>query len=226
MNRRSPLLIAAGLLLLTGLGLLVTQQFASSYIQRVVLTLGIDLILVVALNISNGFTGVFSLGHVGFMAIGAYSSAILTMPLKAKALNLPELPRWLAAVELPFLPALLIGGVLALLVALAVGIPILRLSGHYVAVATLGFFVIVEQVLINADTLTRGARTFIGAPRVTTVWWVYGWVALTIYCAWRLRRSAYGRAMLAQRDDVIAARGSGGQHPADPAAGLRGQRVL
>lgn len=206
---RSQPLRALALLLLTAAGLLLFQRLGSGYVQRVVLTMGIDIMLVVALNISNGFTGVFSLGHVGFMALGAYTAAILTVPLPAKALNLPDLPPWLAAVELPFLPALLLGGTLATVVALLVGIPILRLSGHYVAVATLGFYVIVEQVLVNADTFTRGARTFIGAPRYTTVWWVYAGAALTVYCAWRLRRSPYGRSMLAQRDDPIAARGSG-----------------
>lgn len=197
-----------GIFLLAG-ALLLVQTFTGTYIQRVVLIMGINLILVVALNISNGFTGVFSLGHIGFMALGAYTAAILTMPLRAKGLNLPDLPAWLAGVQLPFLPATILGGLLALLLALVVGVPILRLSGHYVAVATLGFYVIVDQILVNADTFTRGARTFIGAPQYTTLWWVYAWVVVTVYVAWRLRNSSFGRTMLAQRDDPIAARGSG-----------------
>lgn len=191
--------------------ILYIQWAGSAYVQRVLIILGLDIILVVSLNIFNGFTGVFSLGHTGFMAIGAYVSAILTLPLEKKATNLPDLPGWLAHVQLDFLPAMLIGGLVAVLVALVIGRPILRLSGHYVAVATLAFLVIVRVILINATPYTRGSRTFSGTPAYTTVWWVYAWVLVTIYIAWRLLRSPYGRAMLAQREDRAAARSVGVQ---------------
>jgi branched-chain amino acid transport system permease protein len=199
-------------LLLIGLVLgaaLLIEQFGSSYLRRVVLLLGIDMILVVALQLSNGCTGVFSLGQIGFMALGAYTAAILTLPLRAKATNLRELPAWLAAIELGFLPSTLIAGLVALLVALVIGVPLLRLSGHYVAVATLGFLVIVRQVLINADSFTRGSRTFAGVPPYTSMLWVYAWVVVAIYVCWRVIRSPYGRAMLAAREDPIAARAVG-----------------
>jgi branched-chain amino acid transport system permease protein len=182
---------------------------SSAYIQRVVIGLAIDIILVVSLNLSNGFTGVFSLGHVGFMAIGAYTSAILTLPLHAKATNLPDLPGWLAGVQLDFLPALLIGGGLAAVVALLVGIPMLHLSGHYVAVATLGFLVIVRVVLINADAFTRGSRTFSNVLPYTNLWWAWAWAVITIYAVWRIVRSPYGRAMLVVRENQVAARAIG-----------------
>jgi len=78
-----------------------------------------------------------------------------------------------------------------------------------VAVATLSFLVIVRVVLINATPFTRGSRTFFGTPAYTNVWWVYAWVAVTIYIAWRMLRSPYGRAMLAQREDRVAARAVG-----------------
>lgn len=184
---------------------------ASAYEHRVIVILGIDIILVLSLNLFSGFTGVFSLGHIGFMALGAYASAILDMPVASKAINLPDLPSWLAGVELGFLPAMLAAGLLAAAVALVIGLAILRLSGHYVAVATLSFLVIVRVVLINATPFTRGSRTFFGTPAYTTVWWVYAWVLITIYIAWRLLRSPYGRAMLAQREDRIAAQGVGVQ---------------
>jgi branched-chain amino acid transport system permease protein len=189
--------------------LVAAQYMASAYLQRVIVTLGLDIMLVVSLNLFNGFTGVFSLGHTGFMALGAYVSAILTLPLAKKATNLPDLPPWLAHVQLDFLPAMLIGGLFAAMVALLIGRPILRLSGHYVAVATLAFLVIVRVVLINATPFTRGSRTFSGTPPFTTVWWVYAWVVVTIYIAWRILRSPYGRAMLAQREDRAAARSVG-----------------
>jgi branched-chain amino acid transport system permease protein len=208
-QRLHSVLTVVFLLLLTAAGLTCTQLAASDYVRRIIVLLGINIILVVSLNLSNGFTGVFSLGHVGFMAIGAYTAAILTLPLPLKAVNLPDLPAWLAGVEMPFLPATLIGGVLAVLVALLVGLSLMRLSGPYVAVATMGFLVIVQVILINWDTMTRGARTFAGVPPYTTLWWVWAWTVVAVYVVWRLARSSFGRSMMAIRDDEIAAQALG-----------------
>jgi branched-chain amino acid transport system permease protein len=208
-SQLDTLLTAALFSLLTLAGLAYAQLAASAYIQRIVMGLGISIILVVSLNLSNGFTGVFSLGHVGFMAIGAYTAAILTLPLALKRVNLPELPDWLAHVQLSFLPATLIGGILATVIALLVGLSLMRLSGPYVAVATMGFLVIVQVILVNWDEMTRGSRTFSGVPAHTTLWWVWGWAILTVYAIWRLVRSGYGRRMLAIRDNEIAAQSLG-----------------
>jgi len=194
--------------LLAGL-LAYASLAASAYIQRIIVLLGINIILVVSLNLSNGFTGVFSLGHIGFMAIGAYTAAILTLPLSLKKVNLPDLPAWLSGVELPFLTATLLAGVLAMLIAFLVGLSLMRLSGPYVSVATMGFLVIVQVVLINWDSMTRGARTFAGVPPYTTLWWVWGWAVLTIYIIWRLGHSSFGRSMMAVRDNDIAAQSLG-----------------
>jgi len=190
-------------------GLFLVSAFASPYILRIVTLLGISIILVVSLNLSNGFTGVFSLGHVGFMAIGAYVSSLLTLSLDTKAQNLPDLPSWMAHLQIGFLPAMLAAALIAALIALLIGIPLMRLSGHYVSVATLGFLVIVHIVLINWTQFTRGARTFSGVPPHTTIWWVYGWLAASLYIVWRIVRSPYGRAMLAVRENEIAAQAIG-----------------
>ena len=200
------------LLILVGVtaGLLIyTKVAASAYIQRVVVGLAISIILVVSLNLINGMTGVFSLGQIGFMAIGAYTAAILTLPLSMKEVNLPDLPSWLAQVELSFLPATLIAGLLAVIVAFLVGLSLMRLSGPYVSVATLGFLVIVQVILVNWDKMTRGSRTFSGVPPFTTLWWAWGWTILTIYIGWRIARSMYGRRMIAVRDNQIAAKSLG-----------------
>ena len=190
--------------------LLAAVRFGTgSYIQRIVIGLCISIILVVSLNLSSGYTGVFSLGHVGFMAIGAYTSAILTLPLSLKLVYLPDLPAWLETTQLSFLSATLIGGFIAMLVALLFGASVMRLTGPYVGVATLGFLVIVNVVLTNWDAMTRGARTFSGVPDYTNIWWVGGWTVLTIYIIWRLARSSYGRQMTAIRDNEIAARSLG-----------------
>ena len=206
---RSTLMTALILCVVLVACLAVIDLAASAYIQRVVIGLGISIILVVSLNLLNGFTGVFSLGQIGFMGIGAYTAAILTLPVSLKAVNLPDLPAWLRGAEVPFLPATLIAGLVATLVAFLVGLSLMRLSGPYVAVATMGFLVIVQVVLVNWDKVTRGARTFSGVPPYTTLWWVWGWAALTVYVVWRLVRSAYGRRMMAVRDNEIAAQSLG-----------------
>jgi branched-chain amino acid transport system permease protein len=182
---------------------------AGDYVQRIVIIIGINVILVVSLNLSNGFTGVFSLGHVGFMAIGAYTASVLTLPVNLKGVNLPDLPGWLSHAALPFLPATLAGGLAAALVSLVLGMSLMRLKGSYISVATLGFLVIVQVILVNWDQVTRGARTFAGVPPHTTIWNVWIWAAVSVYVVWRIGASAFGRDMRAGRDNEIAARSLG-----------------
>jgi branched-chain amino acid transport system permease protein len=205
-----PSLVTSLILIAAFFGLLVMINFGtSSYIQRIVIGLCISIILVVSLNLSSGFTGVFSLGHIGFMAIGAYAAAILTLPLSLKLAYLPDLPTWLENTQLSFLPATIIGGVIAMVVALFIGVSIMRLTGPYVSVATLGFMVIINVILTNWDSMTRGARTFSGVPPYTNIWWVGGWTVVTIYVIWRLAKSSFGRQMIAIRDNYIAAQSLG-----------------
>lgn len=212
-GNRSPAMIrlapSACLLALLALLLAATSLFAGDYVERIVIGIGINVILVVSLNLSNGFTGVFSLGHVGFMAIGAYTASVCTLPVTLKAVNLPSLPGWLSHAALPFLPATLIAGALAMCVAFIVGISLMRLKGAYVSVATLGFLVIVQVVLVNWDQVTRGARTFAGVPPYASIWNVWIWAALSIYLVWRIGKSPFGRDMRAARDNEIAARSLG-----------------
>ena len=180
-----------------------------NYFERVVLVIGINIILVSSLGISNGFTGVFSLGHPGFVALGAYTSGILTLALEKKTAYLPDLPGFLAGLELPFLPATMIAGLFCALVAFIIGIPLMRLSGNYVSVATLGFLIIVNVVLVNAEQFTRGSRTFTGIPEHTTIWWVIGWLVVTLVVLSKVAYSPLGRAMRASREDQIAAQAMG-----------------
>ena len=189
--------------------IILVRFVANAYIQRVVIGIGINLILVVALNLINGYTGVFSLGHIGFMAIGAYTAAILTLPVAQKKTNLPDLPGFLANVELGFLPATIIAGLFAMIIAVLVGYSLMRLSGPYVGVATMGFLIITRVVLINWDTITLGAKTFSGVPQYSDIWWVTGWAIFTIYIVWRIVHSSFGRRMIAVRDNEIAAQSLG-----------------
>jgi branched-chain amino acid transport system permease protein len=184
-------------------------QLINDYFVRVLIVMCINAILVASLSVANGFTGVFSLGHVGFVAIGAYASGILSMPLKAKASYLPNLPDWLAALHLSFLPATVVAGLLCVAVAFVVGAPLMRLSGHFVSVATLGFLIIVNIVIINASDFTRGARTFTGVPLQTNLAWAAGWLVLTLIVLARVVYSPAGRRYRAVREDTIAAQAIG-----------------
>jgi branched-chain amino acid transport system permease protein len=181
------------------------RSIMSDYFVRVILIIALNSIFVLSLSLSNGFTGVFSLGHVGFIGAGAYMSGILSLSVEQKHSLLPHLPALLNWFSLPFLPATLAVGLFTALLAVIVGYPLMRLSGYFVSVATMGFLIIVNVVLINASDFTRGARTFTGVPLDTTLPWVFGWMAATLFVLWRLVYSPFGRRMKAVRDDTIAA---------------------
>ena len=185
------------------------QGLLPDYVVRVLTITAINGLLVASMVPANGMTGVFSLGHVGFVAVGAYAAGILSLPVATKASMLPNLPAWLAGWSLSFLPSTLAAGGLAACLAVVVGAPLLRLSGHFVSVATLGFLVIVNEFLINTDSLTRGARTFTGVPLDTTLPWAMGWLAVALLVLGRIAASPTGRAWRATREDVLAARAIG-----------------
>ncbi len=195
-----PAVILSGAILV-----LVLSKTMNDYILYIVCFVGINIILAVSLNLTNGFTGLFSLGHPGFMAVGGYVAAILTFPTARKAMLLPALPAWLAAQQWPLLPAMLLGGLCATLTAFLIGFPVLRLKGHYLAVATLGFLIIVQVLIINLESFTRGPLGLNGLPMLTNLWWIYLWVVITVYVCWKVKHSSLGRTMLAIREDEIAA---------------------
>src|SRR5215470_18907213 len=154
-------------------------QLNPFYLQIIGL-LGINIIATVSLNFAAGSGGMFSLGHPAFMALGGYTAAILTYPVVMKSSRIPGYPDWLLQLQMPFLPALLIGGLVASLAAILVGWPVLRLRGHYLAVATLGLTVIVQVAIINLVDYTRGALGLSGIPALTNLWWIAGFMVLTI----------------------------------------------
>ena len=154
-------------ILLSSVALAVLDASGQAFWQGLVINLGLFIILTVSLNLTSGFTGVFSLGQIGFMALGAYISAILTLPLAEKQAYLPDLPSWLAGVHLDqvvgpfpvgFLLATLIAAVIVSGVAWLVGRVLMRLSGHFVAVATLGFLEVFVTALAGiGDLLPAGS---------------------------------------------------------------------
>ena len=209
MGRWRNLVVGLGYVALLGALLWLAQTTLNNYYLRILAVIGINIILTVSLNLTNGFTGDFSLGIAAFMAIGAYTSALLTLPASVKTTAFTALPTWLQELTLPFLAATIIGGLMAAGVAALVGIPVLRLRGHYLSVATLGLMVIVRVVANNWQDVTRGARGINGLPPTTSIWWSFGWALLTVYVIWMLVHSQYGRAMLAVREDWLAAQTRG-----------------
>ncbi len=209
MTRPAALLPFLLLVAVVAVVTLAIPHFINDYFVRVLTVMCINAVLVASMGIGNGFTGVFSLGHVGFVAVGAYASGILSLPVTAKHAYLSDLPQWLASFSLPFLPATIAAGLICAILALVVGAPLMRLSGYFVSVATLGFLIIVNVVLINAVDYTRGARTFTGVPLETTLAWAVGWLFVTLLVLSRIVYSSYGRRFRAVREDTIAAQAIG-----------------
>lgn len=193
--------------------LLIVLQFVhlDDYYRKIVNLSFIYIVLGLSLNLINGFTGLFSLGHYGFMAVGAYTTAILTMPRDAKETYYMLEPcyEWLKAIELPLLPALLIGGLVAAFLGFLISLPVLRLNDDYLAIASMGFAEIILVLIRTQIRLTNGALGLKGVPR-TDSYWLFGGVALLmIVFMVLLTTSAKGRALVAIREDEIAARAVG-----------------
>ena len=186
-------------------GIILCGLNSTNYYAGLINLFGINIILVASLNLVNGFSGMFSMGHAAFMAIGAYASAMLTLSAAQKSVMMPGLPLWLADLTMPFPIALLAGGIFACAAALLIGFPVLRFKGHYLSVATIGLIVIVRAVLDNEDQLTNGARGVTGLPACASTWIIFIVAFLCLFILFRLLRSSYGRGLAAMRDDYIAA---------------------
>ncbi len=185
----------------------VADATLDAFAIRVLSLSAIYVVLALSLNLVNGFTGLFSLGHAGFMAVGAYTCALLTMTPEQKEMNffLEPIAPWLAHLSLPFVPALIVAGLVAAALGFVVGAPVLRLKDDYLAIATLGFSEIIRVVLTNTQSITNGALGLKGLPRFATTPVVWGCAALSVLFMVALTRSSYGRALKAVRDDEIAA---------------------
>ena len=168
-------------------------------------TLGVNVILAVSLNVVNGFTGQFSIGHAGFMAVGAYTSAKITIAFAA--VQIAGLPVALSD-QIVFAFALACGMAAAALAGLVVGMPSLRLRGDYLAIVTLGFGEIIRVVIENTRFLGQ-ATGIPGLPSLTNLVWVGLGAIATISMARRLAGSSHGRALLAIREDEVAAEAMG-----------------
>ena len=192
-NQKKLLLwLGAALILALAWGLPASGAL-NPYVIQILMYVGINMILTLSLNLVNGYMGEFSVGHAGFMGIGAYVASVLTVAV------LP--PAWAA----PAFPAVLVcGGAAAALAGLIVAYPSFRTRGDYLAIVTLAFNMIVKSVLENISWL-GGPRGYLGMPRLTTLFWVAAWVILTLLVLRNLVYSNFGRGITAIREDEVAA---------------------
>lgn len=170
----------------------------TNYIKGILTTACYTIIMVASLNLLTGFMGEFSLGHAGFMSVGAYSSAILTNVLADK--GVPNL--------LLFIIALVVGGLVAALTGVLVGIPALRLRGDYLAIVTIAFAEIIRVAFTNFE-ITGAGRTMSGIIKLSNFYWCFWVMVICITLMYMYVRSRFGRTVIAIREDYIASAASG-----------------
>jgi branched-chain amino acid transport system permease protein len=189
-------------------GALGASLAMSPYLLQVICLAGINIILAVSLNLINGFTGQFSIGHAGFMAIGAYTSAYVTANIGDRVHSVLSFLPSAARDGALLLIGLAAGALLAAIAGFFVGVPSLRLRGDYLAIVTLGFGEIIRVFILNIDAV-GGARGFSGIPKIANFFWIYLFAALTIVVVYRIVHSSFGRTLIAIREDEIAAEAMG-----------------
>jgi branched-chain amino acid transport system permease protein len=187
------------------------QKHLDPYLRRLLNLIAINIIWAVTFNLIYGYTGQFSLGHAGFIAIGAYVTALLTMSPDQKAQNFFLAPCiWpLNKIQMPFLLSLIIALLIGALFGVLIGIPSLQFRGDYMAIVTLGFSEILRVIIMNSQRVTNGSLGLKGIPEYTNLLWSWGWAIIVIYITRRLIHSSYGRAFRAIQDDEIAAEAIG-----------------
>ncbi|QTD41544.1 branched-chain amino acid ABC transporter permease [Sporosarcina sp. Te-1] len=184
-SKRFWLFILLAVVIYSVVQLLITTGVFGSYYSNTLILMAINIILAVSLHLVIGITGQFSIGHAGFLAVGAYISAIITMKL-----------------ELPFIIGIIAAGIIATLAGLVVGIPTLRLRGDYLAIATLGFAEIIRIIFLNIDYV--GGAAGMQVSHYTT--WTYAFVCLviTIIVITNFTNSRHGRACISIRENEVA----------------------
>jgi branched-chain amino acid transport system permease protein len=238
-RRHHPLLaiVAPLIAVVVAVALQMTvRRWLGEYVERIALDATIAVILALSLNIVNGYTGQFSIGHAAFFAIGGYAAAMVTyygtllIWNHTYALDPWQHPdQWKPFVgqQAMYIAATIFGGSVAAFAGWLVGLPSLRLKGDYLAIVTLGFGEIVRVLLQQTnhqvysqqefhDTSWKelvfpvgGALGFINIPKITTLFWTSLAAGITLIVAWRLKKSTFGRSMIAIRENEIAAEAMG-----------------
>lgn len=201
--------IAGPLLLTLLVGGLARFVYANETMVDIVLIFGINAVMVVGFQVFVGNTGLVSFGHLSFMAIGAYATALASMSTEDKSFTLMELPTALANFQVGAVESLLIGGLVAGFFALVAGFALMRLSGSAASIATLGLLSITLNVLSQAHSLTNGPQSLFGVPDKTNFKLVFGSLLFAVLVSGLFKWSRSGLRARANRDDPAAAESSG-----------------
>ncbi|HIW00410.1 MAG TPA: branched-chain amino acid ABC transporter permease [Candidatus Desulfovibrio intestinipullorum] len=199
--------ICLALMLAGGLFLTQADLFLSDYQLYICKLFFINAILALSLNLIYGFTGMFSLGHAGFMALGAYMAALCILPPEQKEMMwILEPIIWpFSDLFTPFWLAVILGGMVALIFAVIIAVPALRLGDDYLGIATLGFAEIIRVLLTNATPITNGSLGIKGIPDAATLVTCYVWMLITLVVISRIVYGNFGNVLRCIRDNEIAA---------------------
>ena len=170
---------------------LISSGIISNYWLGIIMIAGINIILASSLNLATGYLGQLTLGHAGFMSVGAYVSALCSIHL-----------------ELPFIASLLMGAIIAAIIGVIIGIPTLRLKGYYLCIITLAFNEIIRVIMVNLS-ITNGSKGLVGIPRSTNFAIVFFSAAVTVFVIYSIVKSRHGRAIISIREDETASELSG-----------------
>lgn len=210
--------VPAVLCVLLWIAYLIAQFMLGPEYQQIALNMFVTVVLVVGLQVFSGNSGILSFGHVAFMAIGAYVSALLTIPPELKKATFTDMPGfldWIIDTEMGTIPSTLVAGVVAAVFAVIVAPPIVRLAGVPAGIATLALLVIVYTFNIQTTSITRGTSTMIGVPATTTITSALLWAFLAVLIAYAYQASRRGIRLRASRENEGAARSVGVSIPVE-----------
>ena len=206
LSRSAPVLVPIALVVLA---VAVFGRFGGPVTDTVVVTGLVNVIVVVGLYVFVGNSGIFSFGHIAFVAIGAYTSALLVIPTDTKAVLQPDLPSVLKTASAGPLTAAIIGGLVAAACGALLAIPLMRLNGLTASIATFGFLVVVHVVANSWYQVTNGAAGVSGVPITTSTTEALVWAIIAIVAAFVFQQTRVGLRLRASREDDVAARSLG-----------------
>jgi len=201
----TPLLLIA----ITVAVALLGSSFGDASLRRIVVGALVNMVAVIGIYVFVGMTGVFSFGQLAFMAIGAYTTAVLTVPIASKSALFEGMPQWLVDAHLPSILAILVGAVVAGLVALVLSVPMSRMNEMTASLATLAILVAVYVVAGNWTAVTNGSKGITAIPVDTTLVTALIAVGVVILAVWFFQESSLGLKIRATREDAVASRAIG-----------------
>jgi branched-chain amino acid transport system permease protein len=208
--------VPAVLCALLWIAYMIAQFGLAAQYQQITMNMFITVVLVLGLQLFSGNSGILSFGHVGFMAIGAYVSALLTIPAGLKQATFTEMPGfldWILTTEMGTVSSILVAGACAAVFGLITAPPIVRLAGVPAGIATLALLVIVYTFNIQTTSITRGTSTMIGVPATTTITSALVWALIAVVAAFAYQASRRGVRLRASRENEAAARSVGVRIP-------------